>query len=85
MNLGLFTDFGTVGKVDNVIRVCTPNTISSQGTCDKDNLAFRASAGISLGWQSPFGPIQIGTWRCPISKPAMTGLQIIHLSTATGF
>jgi len=84
VNLGLFTDFGVVGKVDNVIRVCTPNTISSQGTCDKDNLAFRASAGISLGWQSPFGPIQIDL-ALPYVKTSYDRPQIIHLSTATGF
>ena len=56
--LGLFTDFGTLGRIDNVIRACTP-TPSAQGTCVKDNLAFRASAGISFGWKSPFGPLQI--------------------------
>ena len=50
INLGVFTDFGTLGRVDNIIRTCTPNTASGQGTCDKDNLAFRATAGISFQW-----------------------------------
>ena len=59
VSLGLFTDFGTLGRLDNVIRACTPNTATAQGTCVKDNLAFRASAGISVQWKSPFGPVQI--------------------------
>jgi outer membrane protein insertion porin family len=84
VTLGLFTDFGTLGRVDNVIRICTPNTSAGQGTCDKDNLAFRASAGISLGWQSPFGPLQIDL-ALPYIKTGYDRAQIIHLSTATGF
>jgi len=84
VTLGLFTDFGTLGRVDNVIRICTPNTSTGQGTCDKDNLALRASAGISIGWQSPFGPLQIDL-ALPYLKTGYDRSQIIHLSTATGF
>ena len=40
-------------------RVCTGPLQSGVGTCIKDNLAFRASAGISVQWKSPFGPVQI--------------------------
>ena len=79
-----FTDFGTLGKVDNALRICTPNTSAGQGTCDKDNLAFRASAGISFGWQSPFGPLQIDL-ALPYFKTSYDRPQLIHLSTATGF
>jgi outer membrane protein insertion porin family len=43
INLGLFTDFGTLGRIDNVIRACTPNTTAGQGTCVMDNLAFRSA------------------------------------------
>ena len=84
VTLGVFTDFGTLGRVDNSLRICTPNTTTSQGTCDKDNLAFRASAGVSLGWQSPFGPLQIDL-ALPYFKTSYDRGQIIHLSTATGF
>ena len=83
VTLGLFTDFGTLGRVDNVIRACTPNTATSQGTCDKDNFALRASAGISLGWRSPFGPVQIDL-AVPYIKAPYDRPQVIHLSTATG-
>jgi outer membrane protein insertion porin family len=84
INLGVFTDFGTLGRVDNIIRTCTPNTASGQGTCDKDNLAFRATAGISFQWRSPFGPIQIDL-ALPYIKTYYDRPQIIHFSTATGF
>ena len=84
MTLGVFTDFGTLGRIDNAIRACTPNTASAQGTCIKDNLAFRATAGISFQWRSPFGPIQIDL-ALPYVKTSYDRPQIIHFSTATGF
>jgi outer membrane protein insertion porin family len=83
VNIGLFTDFGTLGKIDTVIRACTPNTSISQGTCDKDNLALRASGGLSIGWQSPFGPIQVDL-AVPYIKTPYDRPQVLHLSTATG-
>ena len=84
VNLGLFTDFGTLGRIDNVIRACTPNTTSAQGTCVKDNMAFRATGGVSFQWRSPFGPIQIDL-ALPYVKTSYDRPQIIHFSTATGF
>jgi outer membrane protein insertion porin family len=84
VTLGLFTDFGTLGRIDNVIRACTPNTVQGQGTCVKDNLAFRATGGVSFQWRSPFGPIQIDL-AVPYIKTKYDRAQIIHFSTATGF
>ncbi len=84
ISLGVFTDFGTLGRIDNVIRACTPNTTSGQGTCVKDNLAFRATGGVSFQWRSPFGPIQIDL-AVPYVKTSYDRAQIIHFSTATGF
>ena len=84
IKLGLFTDFGTLGRVDNVIRACTPNTATGQGTCIKDNLAFRATAGISFQWRRPSGRSR-STWRLPYVKTSYDRPQIIHFSTATGF
>jgi outer membrane protein insertion porin family len=83
VSLGVFTDFGTLGRVDNVIRTCTPNTAAGQGTCDKDNLAFRATAGVSFQWKSPFGPVQIDL-ALPYIKAPYDRPQILHFSTATG-
>jgi len=87
INLGVFTDFGTLGRLDNIAatgRVCTGVQFSGVGTCVKDNLAFRASAGISVQWKSPFGPVQIDLG-LPYIKTSYDRPQIIHFSTATGY
>lgn len=84
---GLFTDFGTLGRLDNLTpatRVCTGVQYSGVGTCVKDNLALRASAGISVQWKSPFGPVQIDLG-LPYVKTYYDRPQIIHFSTATGY
>jgi outer membrane protein insertion porin family len=85
INAGLFTDFGTLGHLDNVSsRLCTGAQYSGVGTCVKDNLAFRATAGISIQWKSPFGPVQIDLG-IPYIKTNYDRPQIIHFSTATGY
>lgn len=84
VSAGLFSDFGTMGRLD----VKPPNTgpcilHSGLGSCIKDNMAFRASAGISIGWKSPFGPVQIDLG-LPFVKTKYDRAQIIHFSSATG-
>jgi len=82
VNFSLFSDFGTLGHIDNKQQLC-----GSDPTClasIKDNLAFRASAGISVGWKSPFGPLEIDLGM-PVLKTDYDRPQIIHFSTATGF
>jgi outer membrane protein insertion porin family len=78
VSIGAFTDFGTLGRVDNVIRACT------QTSCVMDNFAFRASAGLSFGWRSPFGPLQIDLG-LPYVKTSYDRPQILHFSAGTGF
>jgi outer membrane protein insertion porin family len=78
VNVSLFADFGTVGHLDAVAgRTCTVNS------CIRDNLAFRASAGLSVGWVSPFGPLNVDIG-IPIAKSPYDREQIIHFSTGTG-
>jgi outer membrane protein insertion porin family len=86
VGFSLFTDFGTMGRLDNFSggRVCTGAQYSGIGTCVKDNLAFRGSAGISVSWKSPFGPVQIDLG-LPYVKTSYDRAQIIHFSTATGY
>jgi len=88
LNLGIFTDFGTLGHLDGPKPVCqaatyNANGVLAQGSCIKDNLAFRASAGISIQWKSPFGPIQVDL-ALPYVKTKYDRPQIINFSTATG-
>jgi outer membrane protein insertion porin family len=79
VNLALFTDFGTVGHLDSITsRACTPTS------CVRDNLAFRASAGLSVQWNSPFGPLNVDLG-IPFVKAPYDREQIIHFSTGTGF
>jgi len=86
IGLSLFTDFGTMGRLDTLSgpRICTGAQYSGIGTCVKDNLAFRGSAGISVQWKSPFGPVQIDLG-LPYVKTSYDRPQIIHFSTATGY
>jgi len=86
VGLSLFTDFGTMGRLDTLggPRLCTGAQYSGIGSCVKDNLAFRGSAGISVTWKSPFGPVQIDLG-LPYAKTKYDRAQIIHFSTATGY
>ena len=73
MSFALFSDFGTLGHLDSPFR--TRNV--------KDNLALRVSAGISVKWKSPFGPVQID-FGVPIAKAAYDKTEFIHFSAASG-
>jgi outer membrane protein insertion porin family len=56
INAAMFTDFGTVGTIDKRAKID-----SNTGLIDPDiadNLALRASAGISIFWKSPMGPLR---------------------------
>ena len=78
VDVALFADFGTVGHLDNIgTRTCTVTS------CLRDNLAFRASAGLSVKWVSPFGPLSVD-FGIPIVKAPYDREQIIHFSTGTG-
>jgi outer membrane protein insertion porin family len=48
----IFTDFGTMGVVADK-QPCTPTL------CIVDDLSLRASAGVSVYWNSPFGPVRL--------------------------
>jgi outer membrane protein insertion porin family len=50
----LFSDFGTVGLVADKAP-CAP----APAICIKDDMSLRASAGLSVYWESPFGPVRL--------------------------
>jgi outer membrane protein insertion porin family len=84
----LFDYFGTLGKVDGKVPWNCQNPPSGPfagqtPTCIKDNLSFRMSAGIGIGWKSPFGPIQID-FGIPIFKSPYDRKEFIHFSAGTG-
>lgn len=50
----LFTEWGTLGLLDTVDRVVSDPTRFAV----RDKLGIRASAGVSVFWDSPFGPVR---------------------------
>ena len=53
----LFTEFGTVGLLDDEDRNRKADDAFNSFRVD-DSASFRASAGVSIFWDSPFGPIR---------------------------
>lgn len=68
----LFTDFGTVGKVDD----------DNLGV--RDDLSLRASVGVGVYWDSPFGPVRID-FAIPIMKEDYDQSQAFRFSAGTRF
>ena len=68
IDTSLFVDFGTVGLVDGAGGCTTVVSSSTTGTdttevttesCIRDELSLRASAGVSVFWDSPFGRVRL--------------------------
>jgi outer membrane protein insertion porin family len=79
INLSAFTDFGTLGILTGVSKICTPRL-----SCIKDDLAPRVSAGIAINWRSPFGPVEIDVGY-PIIMQGYDKPQAIRFSAGTSF
>ncbi len=82
MKFSLFSDFGTLGHLKSETPLCPVSTSSS--SCVRDNLAMRMSAGVSIGWKSPFGPVQIDLG-VPVLKAKYDKTEFIHFSAGTGY
>jgi outer membrane protein insertion porin family len=77
----LFTDFGTAGLLDDADKQ------SSVGIFDpliKDDLGLRASAGVSIFWKSPMGPIRFDLSQV-LAKEAYDKTETFRFSTNTRF
>jgi outer membrane protein insertion porin family len=77
----LFTDFGTLGQLD------TQDKQSSPGIPDTnvhDDLGLRASAGISIFWRSPMGPIRFDFSQV-LAKEDYDKTETFRFSTSTAF
>ncbi|OIQ64444.1 outer membrane protein assembly factor BamA precursor [mine drainage metagenome] len=93
---GLFTDVGTVGILDNKDRICVVTRVAESTTnthaCAAgqrdpdiyDNLALRASAGLSISWKSPMGPIRFDFSQV-LAKETYDKTETFRFSTATKF
>ncbi|RZJ45105.1 MAG: outer membrane protein assembly factor BamA, partial [Brevundimonas sp.] len=77
----LFTDVGTLGVLDNRY------TVTSTGTPDSnivDDLELRASAGVSIHWRSPMGPIRFDISKV-LGKEDYDKTESFRFSTSTQF
>ena len=83
----LFSDFGTLGKLDNFDKLCAGSTTCPAGARDpliKDDLSLRASAGLSIFWKSPMGPIRFD-FSNVLAKESYDKTETFRFSTATRF
>ena len=62
IDTALFVEAGSVGLLDDIdiddARIVGASDTTTTVELTKDALALRASAGLSIGWDSPFGPIR---------------------------
>jgi outer membrane protein insertion porin family len=86
----LFSDFGTVGMLDDVDKVdingAIDMTCGATGTeaCVRDDLTLRASAGLSVFWRSPMGPIRFDFSQI-LAKEDYDKTETFRFSTSTRF
>ena len=78
----LFSDFGTLGILDRANKV-DPNTHLPITTI-KDDLALRASVGISVFWKSPMGPLRFDFSHI-LKRTDYDKTELFRFSTATRF
>ncbi|MFN3514357.1 MAG: outer membrane protein assembly factor BamA [Phenylobacterium sp.] len=78
---GLFTDFGTLGLLDD------RDKLGANGAIDPlivDDMSLRASAGISIHWRSPMGPIRFDFSQV-LAKEDYDKTETFRFSTSTRF
>jgi outer membrane protein insertion porin family len=84
----LFTDFGTLGGLDSVDKAnngaCVSATDCTNRITIRDDMALRASAGVSIFWRSPMGPIRFDVSQI-IKKQDYDKTELFRFSTGTRF
>jgi outer membrane protein insertion porin family len=77
----LFADVGTLGVLDDRYRLNSSGLIDTQIV---DNLGLRASAGVSIHWKSPMGPIRFDISQI-LSREDYDRTETFRFSTSTQF
>ncbi len=81
----VFTDFGTVfGAPEHTVPIGGPGCTGGVICTVFDTMAFRASVGAGLIWQSPFGPLRVYL-AYPLMKASYDKTQLIQFSVGTQF
>jgi len=78
----LFTDFGTLGLLDKTDEI-NPDTQKPLTTVE-DDLNLRISAGLSVFWKSPMGPLRFDFSQI-IKKDYYDKTELFRFSTSTRF
>ncbi len=77
----LFADVGTLGVLDDRYKLTSTGTVN---TNIADELSLRASAGVSIHWKSPMGPIRFDISKV-LSKEDYDKTESFRFSTSTQF
>ncbi|HZC16557.1 MAG TPA: outer membrane protein assembly factor BamA [Caulobacteraceae bacterium] len=77
-----FAQIGTLGILDNADKRISGSL--QENPLVRDNLGLRLSAGISVFWKSPLGPIRVDL-AAPIVKERFDKTQVFNFSTSTRF
>ncbi len=75
MKANAFVDFGILGETD-AVRTTTSDI--------RDDMAFRATYGLSVSWRSPFGPVRFDFAR-PIAKEDYDETRFFRFTIGTSF
>jgi outer membrane protein insertion porin family len=81
VKMALFTDFGTLGLLDDADKRLSSGVIDPN---IRDNLGLRASAGVSIFWRSPMGPLRFDLSQV-LAKEDYDNTQTFRFSTSTRF
>ena len=80
----VFSDFGTVfGSPDHTVNSGLGCTVGSPCSVF-DTMAFRASVGAGLIWQSPFGPLRVDV-AYPVMKAGYDKTELVRFAVGTRF
>ncbi len=82
LKTALFLDLGTLGNVDNRLKYDT--TTGVKLTNIVDDLSLRASAGLTIRWKSPMGPVQFDLSQV-LSKQSYDKVETFRFSQSTQF
>jgi outer membrane protein insertion porin family len=83
ISASLFLDVGTLGGLDSIDKERGDRGFGSYQVT-RDGLALRASAGLSVNWISPFGPVRFD-FSNPFIKESYDKPETFRFSTATSF
>ena len=84
MRANLFVDFGALGETDESSSAPCQNGQKVNCRVIEDDLAFRATTGLSFAWRSPFGPVRFD-FAEPLAKEDYDQTRFFRFTIGTSF